>query len=95
MVRAAGLEPAQRFLAEGFSYQLRLSPPRLGAFARRRVCGLDYTFILGAFAPLDAARLVSTPSHRQLGRGAWLGIASKGFPEFEQFCTLGFPKGTQ
>jgi hypothetical protein len=30
---AAGLEPAQRFLTEGFSYQLRLSPPRLGAFA--------------------------------------------------------------
>jgi len=29
MVRAAGLEPAQSFRTEGFSYQLRLSPPRL------------------------------------------------------------------
>jgi hypothetical protein len=27
-VRAAGLEPAQLFRAEGFSYQLRISPPR-------------------------------------------------------------------
>ena len=46
MVRAAGLEPAQLFRTEGFSYQLRLSPPRLGAFALRLVCGLDYTFTL-------------------------------------------------
>lgn len=27
--------------------------------------------------------------------GAWLGIASEGFPDFEQFCTQGFPQGTQ
>ena len=26
---------------------------------------------------------------------AWLGIASEGFPDFEQFCSKGFPKGTQ
>jgi len=26
---------------------------------------------------------------------AWLGIALEGFPEFEQFCTDGFPPGTQ
>jgi hypothetical protein len=26
---------------------------------------------------------------------AWLGIASKGFPEFEQFCIAGFPASTQ
>jgi len=32
LVRAAGLEPAQAFLPYGFSYQLRLSPPRRGAF---------------------------------------------------------------
>ena len=49
--------------AEGFSYQLRLSPPPSG------VCGLDYTFTL-AFA-VGAARLVSTPSSCE----AWLGIA--------------------
>jgi hypothetical protein len=32
LVRAAGLEPAQAFLPYGFSYHLRLSPPRIGAF---------------------------------------------------------------
>ena len=47
--------------AEGFSYQLRLSPPPLG------VCGLDYTFTLAN--ALGAARLVSTPS-RSLGLGS-------------------------
>jgi hypothetical protein len=46
LVRAAGLEPAQRFLTEGFSYQLRLSPPRRCSAAPRRVCGLDYTFTM-------------------------------------------------
>lgn len=29
MVRAAGIEPAQAFRPYGFSYPLRLSPPRL------------------------------------------------------------------
>src|SRR5208282_926418 len=38
----------------GFSYQLRLSPPR------NCVCGLDYTFTLAC--ALGAARLASTPS---------------------------------
>jgi hypothetical protein len=61
----------------------------------RLVCGLDYTFTLSAFAPLGAARLVSTPSRQPFGWCAWLGIASEGFPEFEQFCTSGFPEGTQ
>src|SRR5712671_3381530 len=40
---------------------------------------------------LGAARLVSTPSRFR----AWLGIAIAGFPDFEQFCTVGFPAGTQ
>jgi len=52
MVRAAGIEPAQAFRAYGFSYQLRLSPPRLGACALRLVCGLDYPFTV-AFAAGD------------------------------------------
>jgi hypothetical protein len=26
---------------------------------------------------------------------AWLGIASEGFPDFEQFCIAGFPASTQ
>ena len=64
---------------------LRLSPPD------HSVCGLDYPFTL-AFA-LGAARLVSTPSETFVS--AWLGIASKGFPEFEQFYSRGFPWGTQ
>jgi hypothetical protein len=44
MVRAAGLEPAQPFRAEGFSYHFGF---RRLAWARSRfqlVCGLDYTF---------------------------------------------------
>jgi hypothetical protein len=40
---------------------------------------------------LGAARLVSTPSLAGLVRDCHV----KGFPEFEQFCILGFPKGTQ
>src|SRR5580700_8540354 len=44
LVRAAGLEPAQLFRAEGFSYHFGF---RRLAWARSRirlVCGLDYTF---------------------------------------------------
>jgi hypothetical protein len=44
MVRAAGVEPAQLFRAEGFSYHYGF---RRLAWARPRfqlVCGLDYTF---------------------------------------------------
>jgi hypothetical protein len=44
---------------------------------------------------LGAARLVSTPSimlsHHSLARDCHL----KGFPEFEQFCTVCFHAGTQ
>ena len=39
---------------------------------------------------LGAARLVSTPSLY----GAWLGITSEGFPEFEQFYSNDFSLGT-
>lgn len=65
VVRAVGLEPT-RAKPNGFSYQLRLSPPR-----DMRVCGLDYPFTVTAIATVGAARLVSTPSPQ----GAWLGIA--------------------
>ena len=85
MVPRAGIEPARPFRGPGFSYRLRLSPPQ-----KICVCGLDYTLTL-AFA-LGPARLVSTPSSLS---EAWLGIASKGFPEFEQFYSRGFPQGTQ
>jgi hypothetical protein len=46
MVRATGLEPVQRLLAEGFPYLLRLSPPSLGTFVSGSVWRLDYTFIV-------------------------------------------------
>ena len=94
-VRAAGLEPAQLFRAEGFSYQLRLSPPRLRACAHRLVCGLDYTFTVArsrfrcrpsslyTFAPVDRPE--------RLARDCQV----KGFPEFGQFCIPGFPGSTQ
>jgi len=60
----------------------------------RRVCGLDYPFTLSRkVRSLGAARLVSTPS--RLSLRAWLGIAISGFPDFEQFCTAGFPASTQ
>ena len=84
MVRAAGLEPAQP-ISEPTDFLTSYG------FRRRQygVCGLDYPFTL-AFA-LGAARLVSTPSRCR----AWLGIAISGSPDFEQFCTSGFPEGTQ
>jgi hypothetical protein len=41
--------------------------------------------------PLGAARLVSTPSRFR----AWLGISSEAFPEFEQFYSRHFHRGTQ
>jgi len=57
MVRAEGLEPSQALLPNGFSYQLRLSPPPSG------VCGLDYPFTFSRLLRgSGAARLVSTPS---------------------------------
>ena len=46
VVRAAGLEPAQRLLTEGFSYLLRLSPPSPTRSCQGSVWGLDYTFTL-------------------------------------------------
>ena len=70
----------QGLTPDGFSYQLRLSPPPCG------VCGLDYPFTLAN--ALGAARLVSTPSLAGLVRDCHV----KGFPEFEQFCILGFPQ---
>ena len=103
MVRAGGLEPPQALRPYGFSYQLRLSPPRRPRRGELRVCGLDYPFTLRR--PLDprhrrlgAARLVSTPSRRPAEGSAiraWLGIASEGFPEFGQFCFRDFPRSTQ
>jgi hypothetical protein len=77
LVRTAGIEPAQAFRPYGFSYQLRLSPPRLGAFHAKasswsglslRRCGAFEAHAAGA------ARLVSTPSRR--GKAVGLGSGS-------------------
>ena len=87
VVRAGGLEPP-RDKPDEFSYPLRLSPPPIGG---RLWSGLS---LHRAPEGLGAARLVSTPSRSTLR--AWLGIPRvRGFPEFEQFCTRGFPRGTQ
>ena len=90
VVRAAGLEPAQAFRPYGFSYPLRLSPPPFG------VWGLDYPFTLAR------ARLRCCPSSLYTFRRAmwvpeaWLGIATwRGFPDFGQFYSPGFPGCTQ
>jgi len=70
----------------GFSYHFGFHRPA------GRVRGLDYTFTI-PYEGLGAARLVSTPSRKRFQ--AWLGIAISGFPDFEQFYTVGFPMGTQ
>lgn len=97
LVRAAGLEPAQRLLAEGFSYQLRLSPPRHRAFAR----GSFVVWTIPSPWARDRAfrccpsSLYTFASRHSAGTRLARDCQLKGFPEFEQFCTLGFPRGTQ
>jgi hypothetical protein len=54
------------------------------------VRGLDYPFTLAAGRRCCPSSLYTFPSPG-LARDYHL----KGFPEFEQFCTLGFPGGTQ
>jgi hypothetical protein len=46
VVRAAGLEPAQLFRAEGFSYHFGFRRLALARSRIRLVCGLDYTFTI-------------------------------------------------
>ena len=102
MVRAAGLEPAQHFRAEGFSYpatafaafaphvwrEARFGvwtiPSPLRAFACCRCCPSS----LYTFAPANVA---CSQWPERLARDCHF----TGFPEFEQFCTAGFPASTQ
>ena len=95
MVRAAGLEPAQSFRTEGFSYQLRLSPPCPGACAQARLWSGLYLhhWCVRAFRCCPSSLYTFAPTVRsgRLARDCHV----KGFPEFEQFCSLGFPKRTQ
>ena len=86
MVRAEGIEPSRPCGLRIF-IPLRLSPPRMCRFV---VWTIPSPFPKRG---LGAARLVSTPSRKCFR--AWLGIAISGFPDFEQFCTVGFPMGTQ
>ncbi len=82
-----GLEPAQAFRPYGFSYHFGFRRPAPACGVR----GLDYPFTMARSSALGAARLVSTPSPgiRGLARDCHL----TGFPEFEQFCIPGFPRG--
>src|SRR4051812_22528231 len=101
MVRAAGLEPAQHFRAKGFSYPATA----FAALASHVLC--DARFGVWTIpspwrgCAVGAARLVSTPSRRPmlLANKRPVRLARDchftGFPEFEQFCTAGFPAGTQ
>jgi hypothetical protein len=84
LVRAVGLEPTQALRPNGFSYP----------FGFRRRPG--WAFVVWTIpspwrSALGAARLVSTPSRFR----AWLGITSEGFPEFGQFYSCDFSRGTQ
>ena len=87
-----GLSPS------GFSYQLRLSPPRRGVRHTRRVCGLDYPFTLPRKGR-PRVRCCPSSLYTFPAGAAGPGLARDchltGFPEFEQFCTAGFPTGTQ
>jgi len=62
------------------------------------VCGLDYPFTLPRnIRGLVAARLVSTPSQKVFLPGLARDCHEefRGFPEFERFCSAGFPARTQ
>ena len=74
----------------GFSYLLRLSPPSLRGLGS----GLSLHRAANLRSGLGAARLVSTPS-RSIAPGLARDCHFTGFPEFEQFCIVGFPASTQ
>ena len=84
MVPETGIEPV-RPRGRGIFLPLRLSPPPI----RRSWSGLS-------LHPGDVrCRCCPSSLYTFPLAGAWLGIASEGFPDFEQFCTSGFPQGTQ
>src|SRR2546426_3118144 len=92
LVRAEGLEPPRAVKLRGFSYRLRLSPPRRAG----RVCGLDYPFTVpgGAGVRCCPSSLYTFPAGR-LRPGLARDRHVTGFPEFGQFCIAGFPASTQ
>ena len=93
LVRAEGLEPSRTLRSNGFSCPLRLSPPPLDG---SRVWGLDYLFAMPGITSgirRCPSSLYTFPAG--LGPGLARDRHFTGFPEFEQFCTAGFPTGTQ
>ena len=84
VVRVAGLEPAQALRPYGFSYH----------FGFRRHPRM---FVVWTIPSPWRCRVRCCPSslYTFLISQAWLGIAVEGFPEFEQFCIIGFPTSTQ
>ena len=92
LVRAEGLEPPRAVKLRGFSYRLRLSPPRRAG----RVCGLDYPFTVpgGSGVRCCPSSLYTFPAGR-LRPGLARDRHVTGFPEFGQFCIAGFPASTQ
>jgi len=84
MVRAEGVEPSR-------GYPQRIFVPATAfAAAKDGVCGLDYTFTLARRRRCCPSSLYTFPSP-----GLVRDRHVRGFPEFQQFCILGFPKRTQ
>jgi hypothetical protein len=75
VVRAEGLEPSRALRPNGFSYQLRLSPPSLPSTRRHPARFVVWTIPSPWPSAVGAARLVSTPSRSECSVRAWLGIA--------------------
>ena len=93
-MRAEGLEPSRTLRSNGFSYPATafaasaFLPQGLGS-------GLSLHHVPDGSGMLGAARLVSTPSRPVVRPGLARDRHVTGFPDFEQFCTAGFPTGTQ
>jgi hypothetical protein len=94
LVRAEGIEPSRGYPQRIFvpSTTFAASP---NAFALQRVCGLDYTFTLARArlrcCPSSLYTFASVAQPNTLGSG----LPVTGSPEFEQFCSPSFPRGTQ
>jgi len=93
LVRAGGIEPPQVLRPYGFSYH----------FGFRRRLAIRRPFVVWTI-PLPyphEAGLRHCPSSlytfqtHQAASGLARDYQERGFPEFEQFCTAGFPAGTR
>ena len=95
-MRAVGVEPTRAVKPCGFSCRLRLSPP-----GQTSSCSVRFAvWTIPSPSPRRFRGLRCCPSSlytfpAELSVRAWLGIAISGFPEFGQFCIVGFPASTQ